>query len=229
MFKKLKRLFVIEEEGGGPKSSSKPTNAANGGGGSNEDFVEPVAPAVDVQPTNVNVTADMTDKFMDVLLGSMEKNNLDGYDYLEFKQVLQNLSKMEPVEEKRFKSAFVMAQTMQATPDHLIETAQHYLNILKKEESKFQNALASQRNKQITEKQREVQLLDQTVLEKQKQIEQLKAEIAEHQAQHKTAKESLSNAAGKLESTKLSFLKSYESLSAQISADIEKMSKYLKQ
>jgi len=188
MFKKLKRLFVVEEEGGSANNSPKSAKSVKGNKVSNEDFVEPVAPTAQVKPTNVNVTADMTDKFMDVLLGAMEKNNLDGYDYLEFKQVLQNLSKMEPSEEKRFKSAYVMAQTMQTTPAHLIDTAQHYLNILKKEDSKFQNALAGQRNKQITEKQREVQLLDQTVLEKQKQIEQLKAEIEQHQAQHAAAK-----------------------------------------
>lgn len=225
MFKKLKSLFVVEEEGGKPKKSANSNNAAEN---SEEEFVESVSQSVDVQPTNVNVTADMTDKFMDVLLGSMEKNNLEGYDYLEFKQVLQNLAKMESLEEKRFKSAFVMAQTMQATPDHLIQTAQHYLTILKKEESKFQNALANQKTRQINDRQEEVKLLDQTILDKKKQIERLQAEIAEHEKQHAAAKEKLSNAAGKLESTKLSFLKSYESLSAQITADIEKMSQYLK-
>ena len=225
MFKKLKSLFVVEEEGGKPKQTAKGNSEANM---PEEEFVEPTARPVDVQPTNVNVTADMTDKFMDVLLGSMEKNNLDGYDYLEFKQVLQNLAAMESLEEKRFKSAFVMAQTMQATPDHLIQTAQHYLSVLKKEESKFQNALASQKTRQISDRQEEVKLLDQTILDKKKQIERLQAEIAEHEKQHATAKEKLSNAAGKLESTKLSFLKSYESLSAQITADIEKMSQYLK-
>ncbi|MEL6988413.1 MAG: hypothetical protein AAGK97_11345 [Bacteroidota bacterium] len=221
----MKRLFVVEEEGAdAPKAKAKSKNPADEA----LDTVEPVSNRVDVKPTNVSENADMTDKFMDVLLSAMEKNNLDGYDYLEFKQVLQNLSKMEAIEEKRFKSAYVMAQTMNATPDHLIQTAQHYLKILKDEESKFQNALANQRNRQINDKQEEVKILQQTIVDKEKRIEQLKAEILEHQKQHDAAKNSLSNAAGKLESTKISFLKSYESLSSQIIADVDKISKYLK-
>ena len=74
---------------------------------------------------------------MDVLAEALQNNNIDGVDYFEFRQSLLSLSKISMDEKTRYQSAFAMAQAMGATPKQLIETAEHYLNVLKNEEHKF--------------------------------------------------------------------------------------------
>lgn len=224
MFKKLKRLFVVEDGKASPKSTASKEQPVE----EEDDFVTPVATEAVVGAVDASPSPEMKSKFLDVLMSAMDKNDLDGFDYLEYKQSLQNLTKIEPDEEKRFKTAYAMAQAMNATPAHLVDTAKHYVNVLKKEESKFQNALANQKNKQISDKQAQLKQLEMQIAEKDKQIAQMQADIEKHKKQHAQMKDNLSNAAGKLERTKKSFLLSYETLVSQINGDIEKMTKYLK-
>jgi len=97
LFKKLKNVFVVDDEefkkkmqGGNedekietssnsPKSSSpspRPTTSTTS------------------SPSSVPSPGKASSKFTDILLRSMEANNLDGFDYLEYKQSLHNLAKM---------------------------------------------------------------------------------------------------------------------------------------
>jgi len=225
MFKKLKSLFVVDDEEFKRKMSGQ----------------EPVKPAPKVQqksasaprprPSSPNVpqaAGKVSDKFLKILFGALEKNNLDGFDYLEFKKSLRNLEKMDMDDATRFKSAYAMAQTMNATPDHLIKTAQHYLQALAQEESKFGQALANQRNRQISQKEQENKQLDQQIRSKAEQIKKLSAEIEAHQKQLEKQTAAIQQAAAKVESTKADFVTSYQTIVAQIQGDVEKMKQYLK-
>jgi len=158
----------------------------------------------------------------------MEANNIDGFDYLEFKQSLKSLEKMPMDEQTRFKSAYAMAQTMGATPDHLVKTANHYIRVLLQEEEKFGQALANQKTKQIGDKENQIKQLDNVIKEKKKTIEQLKKDIEEHTKGMEAMKNEISDAAVKVESTKNDFHASFASLVGQIKKDIESMKSYLK-
>lgn len=167
-------------------------------------------------------------KFTNILLQAMEANNLDGFDYLEYKNSLHNLAKMPMDEQTRYQSAFAAASTMGATPAKLVKTAHFYIDILKKEEAKFAQALANQKDKQIGDKSQLIQQHDNLIKEKTKQIEQLKKEIAQHQAKSEQMKKSISAATVKVETTKNNFVASYNLVLSQIQRDIENMKKYLK-
>ncbi|MEM1214943.1 MAG: hypothetical protein AAGJ82_04620, partial [Bacteroidota bacterium] len=128
MLKNLKSLFIIEEET--PKQATKAAPKAK---------ATAAAPKTS-SPTSQPATAragKIKPKFTDILLSAMDKADLEGFDYLEYKKSLQSLTKMNMDEATAFKSAFAMAQTMGATPTKLVQSAQHYLNILQKEEEKF--------------------------------------------------------------------------------------------
>lgn len=168
------------------------------------------------------------DKFRKVLFGAMEKANLDGFDYLEYKQSLQSLAKMPMDEATRFQSAFAMAQTMGATPAKLVDAAQHYINVLQREEQKFEQALVTQRDTRIKGKQAQVQQLEQLTQQKQQQIKQLEAEIAQHRQQRDQLNGEVQRAAAKVETTKNNFIASYNQVVDQIQQDIDKMKRYLK-
>jgi hypothetical protein len=218
-FKKIKSIFVVEEE-----TSAKPKEAPSA--------EKPVAPAISggpvVQESQAGAPGQVTDKFLQVLFAAMEGQNLPGLDYLEYKQSLNSLSKIQMEESVRYQSAFAMAQTMGATPQKLVESAAHYLDVLKGEEAKFQQALVKQRAEQIGNREEQIRQMDAAIQQKAEQIKKLTQEIEQHRQQSEKLKLEIGDAMGKVESTKNNFIASYNALVSQIQADVENMKRYLK-
>ncbi len=222
MFDKLKSIFIVEEEGDS-KSKVKTESKSSA---ANQKTSTPKASTT--RPVVVPSTGKVSAKFTEVLFKAMEANNIDGFDYLEFKHSLKSLEKMPMDEETRFKSAFAMAQTMGATPDYLVKTANHYIRILLQEDEKFGQALANQRSRQIGDKENQIKQLDNIIKEKLKRIDSLKVEIEKHSKDMQSMKSEISSAAIKVENTKNDFQASFTNLVNQIKKDMESMKKFLK-
>lgn len=226
VFKNIKSLFVVEDEEliksetGKATSKKAPSKSAS--------TPKPAADSPIMPQSKSGEPGKVTSKFMDVLLRAMEGANLEGFDYLEFKKSLQSLSKMPMDEATRYKSAFAMAQTMGVSPQKLIDSATHYINVLKKEEDKFEKALAGQQNQQIGNKQQQIQQMDNLVKQKADQIKKLTKEIEQHQAQSEKLKKEIQQRTVKIETTKNDFIASFNALVAQIHGDVENMKQYLK-
>lgn len=221
MLKKIKSLFIVEEEGDAAKTPKG----------------EATVKAKNPTPTTTTSTAPTsrssssgtaTKKFTNVLLKALEENNLEGFDYMEYKKSLESLKKMSMDEATRFQSAFAMAQTMGVSAPKLIQSTQHYLQVLNSEQQKFQQAVANQKSSGIKQKEQEIVNLDKTIKNKQEQIKKLTAEIEHHQKTMEKMKGEITNEASKIESTKANFMASYQLLMSQIQDDFEKMKKYLK-
>lgn len=230
MFKKLKGLFILEEEG-----SAKDGNAAEA-----TDMPEPKVPVqqtskpaagedivVDMEHLSEPKSGKPDDKFVDILLKAVEKANLKGFDYLEYKSSLQSLANMDMDEATKYKSALAMAQTMGTTPASLIKTANHYLSILKQEHLKFKEALKNQRTKQVAGREQEVMATQAQIEAKKKQILQLQKEIEADANTVTKLKDSINKAATKVQSTSDNFNYAYNVVTGQIQQDIDKMKKYL--
>ncbi len=226
MFDKLKKLFVIEDENAAPSTAKSNT-------------VEPkskeAAPVSSVDTTPIKTSADYNTpdgkadpKFIDILLKSIEKNNLEGFDYLEYKSSLQGLDSMAMDEATRYKSAFVMAKTMGVTPQKLLNSAKHYVGVLNQEEKKFIDALKNQRQKQVVGKEDELKRLQKEVEAKKAKIKQLEKEIAKDEASYKSIKDGINKSAAKVEKTNDRFMHAYKVVLGQIMTDVENMKKYLK-
>lgn len=230
MFDKLKSIFVVTDEefkkqAGGGKEAPQKTESS-----------PPISPSPsastipNVTPNNSPIPSQgkVSDKFLNILMGAMDKNNIDGFDYLEYKQSLKSLSKMSMDEATQYQSAFAMAQTMGATPQKLVDTAQHYLNILKTEEQKFQQALVNQKAKQIGSKEQRIKDLGAIVKQKEEQIKKLQTEMEAHKQEAVKLKSQISNASVKVENTGNNFAVTYNVVVSQIQKDIENMKTYLK-
>ena len=218
MFKKLKGIFIEESEstagsGSQAKSSANPAP-------SNETVTGPPKP-LDKTPGRPS------DRFVDMLFRAIEENNLEGFDYLEFKQSLQSLSKIEVDEAKRFQNAFAMASTMGLTKQKLFDSAQHYVNVLGKEEKKFAQAFVKQRDAQIKDREQKGVHLQRSIKSKEEQIKKLQEEIKKEKAQLSSVENDINEAMAKVEATKDGFYGSYNLVLDQIKADIEKMNSFL--
>lgn len=229
MFGKLKSLFILEDANETKKAAEK---------GKQEQIKEakkesaPTVSAnditIDVANTTPPASGKPDTKFVDILLKAVEKDNLEGFDYLEYKSSLQSLASMDMDEATKYKSALAMAKTMGATPSKLIKTAQHYLKTLDSEKSKFQEALKGQRAKQVTGKETSITKLSETIAKKKQRILDLQKEIEADTAKMKTMKDGISKAVAKVQATSDNFHYAYNVVTGQILADVEKMEKHLK-
>jgi hypothetical protein len=220
--KKIKSLFIVEDEPAQKaKGSANPEPAAkNKASGS-----EPLAGNKVSQGTE---PGKISDKLMEVLQRAMEEKNLPGLDYLEYRQSLNSLSKMPLEEGVRYQSAFAMAQAMGATPQKLVESANHYLDVLKGEEAKFGDALRKQQTEQIGAREDSLKKLEAALQEKADQIKKLTQEMEQHRQKMEQLEQEIGDAATKLENPKRNFSTTYANLYEQILADVKNMQKYLK-
>ncbi len=222
MLKKLKSLFIVPDESSEVESKESPkVEKANKGRVQKQPPVQNKA----AMPKPDGGKADP--KFVDVLLKAIEANNLEGFDYLEFKQSLQNLSSVDMDEKTRYQSAFAMAKTMGATPSKLVNSAQHYINILKKEETKFGQALQNRKQKQVQDVKQGLVQKEKLIADKQKRIEQLQKEIEADKKSLEADRAKINQSVAKMEATKQGFVNAYNGVLGQIQSDIEKMNTYI--
>jgi predicted RNase H-like nuclease (RuvC/YqgF family) len=215
-FKSIKSLFIVED----PNAPKQAEAAA-------QPVAQPEAPSAQPIPTSTR-PGEVNLKFVEVLSRAMEAANLPGVDYLEYRQSLKSLEKMPMEEQVRYQSAFAMAQAMGATPAKLIESAGHYMNVLKTEQAKFDEALRNQTAERIGNRQEMLKNLDATLKQKAEQIKKLTQEMEQHRAEMEKLDLEIREASGKVEATKQDFLASHQALAAQINADVENMKRFLK-
>jgi hypothetical protein len=227
--KKLKKVFIVEDTNApalDPTAENTTTTSPN------EPSVNPGATGTsEVKSVKVADTSSLSgttpdQKFIDLLFGSIEKSNLQGFDYLEFKESLISLSKVSMDDATRYKSALAMASTMNATPESLTQAANHYLSVLNEEREKFNAAVAGQRKKIQTEETQGIQNLQSSIQMKEKQIEELNKEIQQEKEKLKSIEGSLAETKAKVEDTAVRFQYAYDVVSNQIVEDIKNISQF---
>ena len=161
------------------------------------------------------------------LINALEKSNLDGFDYLEYKQSLGALAALNIDEATAFKSAFATASTMGLTQDKLQKTAHYYLKILEKERSQFEQAVQQQVQRQIAGKKQQSDTMMKSIEQKKNLIEKMRNEIAQHQEKIIALQSEIESAHDKIGATKQNFEQTYIIIEEEIKEDISKISMYL--
>lgn len=223
MLKKLKSLFIVEDEDSKAKGNPKASQTTN----KETPPSTPKEPAIKVDTTPIPKGEGKPDeKFINRLLQALDEANLEGFDYLEYKQSLQSIDDMNMDEATMYKSSLAMAKTMGGTPEKLISSAQHYIGVLQKEEKKFQDALTNQQQKVVSGRQQNIAKMEETIAAKEARIEELKAEIIKNKEALDATKKAAENDASKIHLTKTGFYAAYHIVVDQIKADLEKMQKH---
>ncbi len=232
LWKKFKGVFVVEDPNQPVTNQpQQPTNSnpsaskdvrQNNSGNSTPSVSAPVQPIITGGDGKVN------EKFMEVLFKAMEAVNTPAFDYFEYRQAVNNLASMPMDEATRYKSAYAMAQTMGASSDALINSANGYLSALKAEDSKFQQAANNQAQSQIGNKQAQIDNFDAVIKQKNEQIKRLLNEIEQHKKEMEQLKLDISQSTSKVAQTKSDFDVTYRFLTGQIQKDVENMKNYLK-
>lgn len=225
MLKNLKSLFIVEETTEEKKETPKQAKAEK------EAPKKNVAETSNVSPktyTNTDTSGSVDGKIIEKLLGAIEKNNLDGFDYLEFKKAIKALEKMPMDEATKFRSTFATASTLGVTLDKLVASTGHYITVLENENTTFLKAFEGQLTSNVGDKEKEITQFDAIIKEKSAQIKKLTEEITRHQTQIEELKKTVAESKSKIDKTRNDFKVSYLHLRSQLEQDVEKMKQYLK-
>ena len=228
MLKNLKYLFVEPSDETADASSNKKSSDSK-----TDNTSQPSTPSnkntVSSSIKTASIKTDSVDtKIIEKLLEAIEKNNLEGFDYLEYKKALKALDKMPIDEPTKYRSAFATASTMGVTLEKLIKTSDFYVGILDKENEKFVSAFKNELENKVSGRKKEIVQFEEIIKEKSAQITKLTEEITQHQKLVSDLKEKITISNDKIVKTQNDFEKSYSHLKKQFEDDILKMQKYLK-
>lgn len=154
------------------------------------------------------------------LISALEKANLPGFDYLEFKQSLAKLKKLGMDEQTAMQSAFTTASTMGLTKEKLLTTAMHYKTVLGKELMSFDKVCDQQIEKRVTGKKKEIETLQAEIEKHRNEIAKLEQKITESQRIIDSADTDVKTAMEKIKQTKTAFDRTFQSVMNQIEKDI---------
>lgn len=167
------------------------------------------------------------EKSLAFLTAALDKNNIPGFDYLEYKLSLGRLAAMQLPEEVTYKSAFATATTVGLTKEKLVASAQHYKQVLGNEKQQFDLALGNQLEKRVQSKKTEVEKLKRQIGEWQEQIKKLQDQIAKSQATIDSADNHIREEMEKIETTKTNFENTHQNVLAQIDDDLANIQRYI--
>jgi len=170
---------------------------------------------------------ELEQKFVTLFIKTLEKNNQAGFDYIEFKQSLGALAKMNIDESTAIRSAFATASTVGLTKKKLIESAKYYGQVINQEKEHFDAALKKRINQKVGGKIKEVEKLKEQIIKYTEKIEQLKAQIEKHQHTVDTADEQIQAEKEKIMGTQNNFERTHENFIDQIKSDIDNFNTYL--
>jgi flagellar motility protein MotE (MotC chaperone) len=219
LLKKLKSIFIVE--GDKTQSSSAEAPVAS----SSTTASVPVQSAPPVAQVPVTSSA-YDDKMMQVLLEAFARENIEGFDYFEFRQALHKLVDVNPDQTTRYKSAYALAQTMGADKDRILQSCTHYLNILKQEESKFTEALHARVSNEVEQRRAVLKNNQEAILQKEKQIQQLQQEIGSLKETIQKVESEIVNYESRIGETHKSFQSAYNLLASELNTDLENIKKY---
>jgi predicted nucleic acid-binding Zn-ribbon protein len=173
--------------------------------------------------TLFGIDAGFDEKSTNALLKAINDAHLSEFDYIKFKASVQNLINLNMDEVTSIKSTFTTAQTMGVTKDLLLNTVQHYKNILSKEKNSFSTALAKNLDNSINSKVKENEDLKLKIVEFQNKIVELNKAIEEGTSKIANIDKEIDEIKNKIEITKSNFNKAIGHIESTIISDEQKL------
>jgi len=234
MFKNLKSLFIVDNTEKNQKEEEKTTleNSVENAEylldelDDFDDFDEKLEAALSGEMIEKDGTVD--NDIIEQLLLEVEKNDLEGFDYFEYKKALKALEKMPMNEVTKYRSAFATASTMGVTLEDLVKSAEFYVAILDAENEKSTVDFEKKITESVGKKEEEITQLKNTIQEKKALIKKLTEEIAQHENKISDLKYKVKDSKKELTENKNNFKVSFDYLKSQFTIDIARMKEYLK-
>ena len=179
-------------------------------------------------PETAGLPAQEDAEIKEQLSAALSSANQPGYDYFEFAQAAESMISLIPAEALRYQSTFASAKVQGVTAEKLLSSAQYYLNVLKKKETEFDQALEDHTQQAVTAKMDAISKVNADMLAKAEQIRKINEEINTLQTQKTAMTNEVSDSQTKIAQTRNNFGATMKLFVDRISSDMEKIKTYLK-
>lgn len=215
---KLLGFFIREPQ---PQPSS-PTPAS---------AAPPVAQtAPPVQVINAAGTAEVNRKFVEHFVELLEKANLPGPDYFEYKQALKSMDGLGLSEEKQFQASWASFRAMSGGVRDtalLTTSASQYVGVLDRDRASFLKDVEKAISDRVGSLNKELGTLQEDSKAYAKQIVELQEKINVNNGRLEKINGDIQEQSAKINDNRDSYDITYHSMVEQINSDLAKIKKYL--
>jgi hypothetical protein len=139
----------------------------------------PVAYPTLPQQSRVAIPGQVDDEMAKILEDAILEANIPGFDYVEFRDVLANMSALGLPESKMFQAAFASAQIAKVTKAQLLEAIDFYLKVIDAKAKEFDDYVAGLKATDVTGKDQEIADLEAQIEADAAKIQELTSSIGE--------------------------------------------------
>jgi hypothetical protein len=227
--KKLLSFFVKEEPAAPGQASAGLARP-----GASPAVMPPASPAPISQPLagagSGQPVGTVDSKFIDHFSEVLTKANQPGPDYFEFRDILRGLANLGLSEDKQFQAAWASFKAMggPANVAALTQTAGQYLGALKTDRDAFVQSAETTLNERVGNLKTEQQRLQQENESLQKQLQEIQKRFDANSQRLGQIGGEMEEQSSRIRQNRANFEATHASLSAQIEADVQKITAYLK-
>lgn len=176
-------------------------------------------PVVTQSPKPINSNSKMRQHLTSV----MNNANLPGFDYIEFKEAMQEVADEIPNVATRMRTVFKTAKSMQVTVQTLIDAANHYIKVLTEDKKNFEGALVDKVNNEIGDQKKQLDSVNLMIKNCEKQIDDLNARIAKGQSEKDKLTSEISTAESRVQSSRSEYVIAFDEICGIIKDDIKEI------
>ena len=174
----------------------------------------------------VSVSQDDLQKFNQHFDELFEKANLPGPDYFEFSKMCQAMNTL--TEEIKFPAAFGGLQVQGLTKEKLVESANHYINIIDEDASKFNSAIDQKILAEVQNKRSAAEKKRKSISEREEMIKNLQQEIANEFSEISKLESEALDQEQKANQKSMTYKAACEARKVIISSDLQKINSLIK-
>jgi len=186
-----------------------------------------VAPTAVAPITMVSSVGVFNQEMWNDLMQTVDENNIDGYDYLEFKQGLIALKDQPLPEAIKYQTIYAAAKSAGATVKVFTDAIRHYLGVLAGEEQGYMSMIDETTKTEVTGRQEKKAVNDEEIKSAQEQIQELTQKIQEKQTENIQLTTEENEWALKIGNQKNSFDITYKAVVDTIKSDEAKIIEHL--
>jgi methyl-accepting chemotaxis protein len=220
--KKLLGFFIKEEEANVSQPAPPPSAPAA--------KVPLPAQQPSVGAVNAAGTAEVNRKFVEHFVELLEKANLPGPDYFEFKQALKSMEGLGLSEEKQYQASWASFRAISGGVKDttvLMTSASQYVGVLDRDRASFLKDVEKAINDRVGSLNQELNKLQEDNKTYARQIVELQEKINANNGRLEKINGEIQEQSAKINDNRDSYDITYHSMMEQINSDVAKINKYL--
>lgn len=213
----LKGLIFKQEDGGTSEKEPKAATTSAFKGAA-------IASGNNVQNfgTPQNVQGVIDNKFVDQLTAIIEQNNIQGQDYFEFKQAVENMKSIAGMSDtQKFQTIYAVLSLQGCTKTVLLTSLDKYVSLIQGEKASFNKEMEAQFNGRVTAKLAEAESAK-------KEMETITKRMAELNTKILNVTQEAGAEEQKIRATEANFMASADVIINEMLSDKNKINEYLK-